>query len=374
MEGTTSSPVTHNVYTTGSGEGAGGGGGMSGMIPALLAMGMHGMNGNQGNQGQQHHYHHGQQTGQDSSTSHALTAAAAGLAGRGNGGWGAGGGGAAVGGVIGFVLGALLNSGGNGGIFGGGNRNDGTGNLVTTTELNTALNAQTANSNTNAILQQLAAIAVAIPENEGKVQLALAQSQIALSNQAAQGQLQAANNTYLLTNNVADARHQINDNIHAIALNDANQFAAVNSNIANVNTIAQQLAAGLGLQAANNTSAILTAIRNDGDQTRALVTAFNDATLNRIITTQANEIIELRSERTVRGNGVEVSQVVNQVSAQNQAQAQAQAQFQLLSGISAQLAGIHQIANATNQNIIAGNTGAVTTAAQTASPTNVNTR
>ena len=143
--------------------------------------------------------------------------------------------------------------------------------------------------------------------------------------------------------------------------------------IAGINTLAQQLAAGLGLQASNNTTAILSAIRDDGDKTRALVTSFNDATLNRIITTQANEIIELKNDRTIRGNGIEVSQVVNQAQAQTQAQQMQQQQFAILSGIAQQLAGIHQLAAATNQNLIVGNTGAVATGPQTANPVNVAT-
>jgi hypothetical protein len=274
----------------------------------------------------------------------------------------------------------------------GGNRNNGTvtDNLVTTTELNTALNAQTANQNTNAILQQLAAIAVAIPENEGKVQLALSQSQIALMNQATQGQLAVAATQYALTNNIADARHNINDNIHTNALNNANNFAAVNAGVtsstAQTNAIVRQVkdtaeagfsalqlsAAQLGLQAANNTSAIFTAIRDDGDKTRALVTSFNDATLNRIIVTQANEIIELKNDRTSKNHGLEITQTVNTLQAQSQAQQQQQQQFGLLANINAQLAGIHQLAAATNQNLIIGNTGAVATGPQTANPVNVN--
>jgi len=358
MDGTSSSPVTHNVYTTGSG---GSDGGSNSMIPALMAAMMGG-----GGQQQQHHHHHGQQ--QDSGLAHALTAAAAGM---GNRGFGAGhaGMGAAAGGAIGFVLGALLN-GGNGGLFGG-NRNADVGNLVTTTELNTALSAQTANQNTNSILQQLAAIAVAIPENEGKVQLAISQSQNALSNQANQIALSTVQGFANTNQNIAGATATIIASEGAVkdAVNAGTAQTALG--ISNLSTIAQQLAAGLGLQAANNLASIQTAIRDDGDKTRALVTAFNDATLNRIITTQANEIIELKNDKTVATNGLNITQTVNQVQAQAQAQQQQQQQFLLLSNIAQSLAGITQIAHATNQNVIAGNSGAVTTGTQTANPTNV---
>ena len=359
MDSAASSPVTHNVYTTGSGgDGVGGSGGLGAILPAIMAMGMG------GNQGQHHHHHHGQQGSSD--LGHALTAAAAG--GLGNRGYGHAGLGAAAGGAIGFVLGALLN-GGNGGLFGN-NRND-AGNLVTTTELNTALNAQTQNQNTNAILQQLSAIAVAIPENEGKVQLAISQSQNALSSLAQANALAIANGVANVNANIAGQAATIIASEGAVKDAVTNASTLSQLGIAGINTLAQQLAAGLGLQASNNTTAILSAIRDDGDKTRALVTSFNDATLNRIITTQANEIIELKNDRTVANSGLTVTQTVNQVQAQAQAQQQQQQQFAILSQIATSLAGLTQIAHATNQNVIAGNTGAVTTGAQSANPVNV---
>jgi hypothetical protein len=183
--------------------------------------------------------------------------------------------------------------------------------------------------------------------------------------------LQAAGNTALLTNNIADARLVINDNIHTLGTNTQAGFGAQQLQLAGAQTTLLQGLAGLSLQGAQQTALVQTTIRDDGDKTRALIIAQNDATLNRIITEQASAIIELRNERHVRGSGVEVTQTVNQLNAQNQAQAQQQQQFQVLSSIAAQLAGLTQVAHATNQNVIAGNAGAVTTGAQTASPINV---
>lgn len=359
MDSSASSPVTHNVYTTGSG-GDGVGGGSSAMLPAIMAAMMG------GNKAEHHHHHGGQQ---DSSLGHALTAAAAGL---GNRGYGAGhaGVGAAAGGAIGFVLGALLNGGNGGGLFGG-NRNNDAGNLVTTTELNTALNAQTSNQNTNAILQQLAAIAVAIPENEGKVQLAIAQSQNALQNQGNQNSLMALQGMAGINQNVAGATATIIASESAVKDTVNASAAATSLGIAGLGTLAQQLAAGLSLQGAQQTATIQTAIRDDGDKTRSLIIAQNDATLNRIIVEQANAIIELKSQHAISANGLNVSQTVNQVQAQSQAQQQQQQQFAILSNIAASLSGLTQIAHATNQNVIAGNAGAVTTGAQSANPVNV---
>src|ERR1700688_4664387 len=88
MDGTQgSSPVTHNVYTTGSGATDGGGSSaLHSLIPALMM-------GNQNNSGMQH-----------------LPALAAAAMAGGGGYRGAHAGiGAAAGGAIGFVLGALLN-------------------------------------------------------------------------------------------------------------------------------------------------------------------------------------------------------------------------------------------------------------------------
>jgi hypothetical protein len=347
-----SSPVTHNVYTTGSGSGTGDGGGgssaMHSLIPALMAMGQN----NNGNQ-------------------HLPALAAAALAGSGANRGTHAGVGAAAGGAIGFVLGALLNGNGGGGLFGGNNRNNNGDNTVTTTELNTALNAQTANQNTNSILQQLASIAVAIPENEGKVQLAIAQSQNALQNQGNQNSIMAIQGVAAINQNIAGATATVLAGETAVkdAVNGASTLSQLG--IAGLSATAQQLAGSLGLQAANNTSAILSALRDDGDKTRALVTAFNDATLNRIITTQANEIIELKGDRTVANQGMTITQTVNQAQAQSQAQQQQQQQLLILSQIGQSLAGLTQIAHATNQNVIAGNTGAVSTGPQSANPVNV---
>lgn len=58
---------------------------------------------------------------------------------------------------------------------------------------------------------------------------------------------------------------------------------------------------------------------------------------------------------------------------QNQNQLQFQAQAQALSQVAAALVEVNQLARATNQNLIIGNTGAVGTGPQTANPVNVRT-
>lgn len=116
-------------------------------------------------------------------------------------------------------------------------------------------------------------------------------------------------------------------------------------------------------------------------QTRAAIAASETAILTRI---DRQEIDSLRHERdrferSVEVNAlrsqVEVNQTVTTTQAQAQGQFQVQAQFQdigaTLRRFEAALINIHQEARATNNNVIAGNTGAVTTGAQTSTPTNV---
>jgi hypothetical protein len=319
-------------------------------------------------------------------------------------------------GIGSLLIGALLFGGGLGGGFGGRNGLAATaGDTVTTAHLQSALNQQTQSQNTNNILQSLATIQQLIPENEGRVQAAIAGAQIALGNQASQGQLAAANqasqgqlqvaaSTALLTNNVADARHNINDNIHAGVLsqlagqaaitagvvearkdiNDnihlgrseaANGFSSASLQAANYSAATQLGIANLGLQTAQQTSVLTDQIRDDGDKTRSLIVAQYEANLQRLLTTAQNEIIELRGDRNMReahrGTEVTVSQNVSQASAQAQQQQQQQQQFAILSQIAASLSGLTQIAHATNQNVISGNSGAVQTGPQNANPTNV---
>jgi hypothetical protein len=322
-----------------------------------------------------------------------------------------GGGGDGIGALL---IGALLFGGGLGGGFGRNGLGTGVGavdGVVTPTHLQAALNQQTQSENTNHILQHLAQIQQLIPEGTAAVQLAVDNSQIALANQAAQGQLaaanstaqiqlQAANNTTLLQNDVLDSQNDLNKSIAMNALNNANSFAATQMavagstasinqtlrevkdvaeagfaagqlSLANVHSSTLQNFAALSLQACNNTGKIVDAVRDDGDRTRSLIIAQNDAYLNRIIVEQANALTELKNERHTKDAGITLQQTVNQAQNQNQAQQQQQQQFQILGQIAASLNGLTQIAHATNQNVIAGNTGAVTTGAQTASPVNV---
>lgn len=243
----------------------------------------------------------------------------------GDGGLGLGGG--LIGGVL---LGALL--GRNGGLFGG----------------NTGeANGLQSSIDTNVILQSLGDIKASVPLAESQVQLALAgvnqditsqslQQTIALQQQGFNGQL--ANLTSFA---------QIGDKVDALSTLTAVGFG-------NVNTAIER-----------NGWAVSQAINNDGEKTRALIQSIDKQNDSRLITAQANEIIELRAERNrdADRHGIEITMTNNQ----NQNQLQFQQQAQVLNTLANGLATALQNIQATNQAI---NIGAGT---QVANPTNTNT-
>lgn len=255
-----------------------------------------------------------------------------GTGGTGDGGLGLGGG--LIGGVL---LGALL--GRNGGLFGG--TGDGAGAAV----------ALQSSVDTNAILQALGDIKASVPLAESQVQLALAgvnqditsqslQQTIALQQQGFAGQL--ANLTSFAN---------LGDKVDALSTLTAINFG-------NVNTAIER-----------NGWSVTQAVNADGEKTRALIQSIDKQNDSRLITAQANEIIELRAERNrdADRHGIEITMNNNQ----NQNQLQFQQQAQVLNALSSALIEVGQIARATNSNVIVGNTGATTTGTQTANPTNV---
>ena len=234
-----------------------------------------------------------------------------GLGGMGHDGFGGMGGlGAGLGGLL---IGALLSRNG-GGLFGG-NGNEGGGGVQELTSIN--------------ILSKLGDIQGAIP-------LASAQTENVILNQT-----------------------------NALTLQNAATKDAVQA------TALAVLQATSGVNTAVLTSAMATqaAVNNDGDKTRALIQSINDTALNRIITTQANEITELRNEnrRSADTAGIRIDMINNQ----NQLQAQQQQQGFAINSLCSGLASVEQLARATNTNLIVGNTGVTSTGAQTANPVNV---
>lgn len=103
-----------------------------------------------------------------------------------------------------------------------------------------------------------------------------------------------------------------------------------------------------------------TNISNDGDKTRALITAQYEQTLNRQLTEAQNALIELRTEGRQRTSEINITTQVNQMQQQQQQQNQ-------LTNLQNGLLEAIQSIRATNQAI---NIGAGTL---TANPTNTNT-
>jgi len=249
------------------------------------------------------------------------------------GGFGGMGGGGLLGGVL---IGALL--GNRGGLFGSNNEVADVGNIESVV-------------NTNAILTGLADIKAAVPYNEAQVQLALASAVLTLT---------AAN--------TADTQY-LSQGQTAIQL--AQQAIAANLS-RDLGLVSTQVATGFGELNSNveRTGWTLSReISNDGEKTRSLISSIDRENLNRIITTQASELVELRNEssRERDRHGIEITMT----NIQNQNQLQAQSQNQALNTIAAAVYDVSQVARATNSNVIVGNSGATGVGSQTANPTNV---
>src|SRR5260370_21801257 len=171
------------------------------------------------------------------------------------------------------VLAALLAGGGFGGFGGFGNRGViGQDNSAVLLAIQQMLQNQTENTNVNSILTNLATIQQLIPENEGKVQLALAGAQAALANQASQVQLTAANTAANIINAISDSTADTNSIVRAAKDVSEAGFAAAQLAIANSTAATNEIVrpakdtveagfaatqlslAGVALQAANNKS------------------------------------------------------------------------------------------------------------------------
>jgi len=231
-------------------------------------------------------------------------------------GFGMGGGDFGGGGVIGgLLIGALL---GRGGLGGFGNNDNGRDCRDCVT--NESLNQQT-----------LGDIKAAIPLAESQVQLALAGA-------------------------VSDLTLQGNNNTQTLLIN---QFALEKS-IAAVDTNVDR-----------QSTAIQVAIANSERNVIEVLNQNRIRDLEQQLTVAQLRESEQRAINREQNNSHNVTTTVN--TNQQQAQLQAQRQEftvnQLLACVNG-LAG--QVARATNSNVIVGNTGASTTGAQTANPTNVN--
>jgi hypothetical protein len=277
-------------------------------------------------------------------------------------GWGGGAGAGAGAGLGAGLVGGLLG----GALFGGngfGNNHINNGNFITQSDLQSALNGQTMGQNTNMILQNLASISAAIPENEGKVQLAIAGATSDINGNISMSLQTAINGQAGINKNISEAIAQSLASQGHIQETVLTSASAINLGIANLGATVQQ-----------GVFATTSAARDQGDRIIAALNAQNEANLQRQLT--VSELSGLENRLTSRNRDVEVtvSQAVTQNQNQLQAQQQQQQQQQQILFTLAQILpvlGNLQNAVATNSNLIVGNTGATTTGAQTANPVNV---
>ncbi len=234
-------------------------------------------------------------------------------------------GGLGGGGMLGgLLIGALLGRGGLGGLGGAGAVGTDAA-LLASLATKEDLNQQT-----------LGDIKAAIPYNEAQVQLAL------------QGVLAS-----LTTQNTNNTQYITSQN-QAAALAAATNAALITRDIATVDTNVDR-----------QSTAIQIAIKDDGEKTRALITANQIADLNQRLTVAQLENSENRAINREQNNSHNITTTVN--TNQQQAQLQSQRQDFLLNQL---VSGFGQIARATNSQVVVGSSGVVGT--QSANPTNVN--
>ena len=239
----------------------------------------------------------------------------------GDGGLGFGSGGGLIGGLI---LGSLLRQ-GNGGLFGG-NGGDGAAGAVLRSPP-----------------EQVAAN-MSLMQSIGQVDKAVAVSTAAMEASQANQSIGLTNQFNSVTGSLATRVEGVKDAVNANSVALMQQLNTVNTNL---------------LNGFNQTQSF---INNDGDKTRALITAQYEATLNRQLTDANAAVIALqnRFENAERARGIEVNTTttVNQMQQQTQQQQQYGHLANLIYGL--------------GQNITNGaiNVGSGTL---TANPTNTNT-
>jgi hypothetical protein len=187
----------------------------------------------------------------------------------------------------------------------------------------------------------------------------------------------SANETQAVVNSVGANNTQttlqqtiaLQQQLFAAQLAASQAAAAVKDSVQNTAAINLTATNSVGTQVQTTGCEIKGVIHAESEMTRALMVRQYEDTLNRKLTEQAAEISELRAEG--RNQASRDSIRIEMINNQNQLQQQQQQQGFVLSAVANALAGLTQIAHATNSNIIAGNTGAVATGPQSANPVNV---
>lgn len=197
------------------------------------------------------------------------------------------------------------------------------------------------------IQQTLGDIKASVPLAEAQVQLALAGAQSDINSN--------------VTSHASDLQQTLSTNAVAQALANSNLQSSVNAGTA------VSLAAIKDAQLATERGnwALSQVVTNDGDKTRALIQSIDKSNDSRLITAQANEIVELRQD-AARANDTH-GIAINMTNNQNQNQLQFQQQQQYLNVLTNGLSDALQSIRATNQAINIGS------GFQQANPSNTNT-
>lgn len=159
--------------------------------------------------------------------------------------------------------------------------------------------------------------------------------------------------TQSIMESVADIRAQIPQSalettiavqraVSELALGTQQGLANVKDSVQAIGALNLSAVQGVAKDVATGTLQTIIAINNDGAQTRALLTAFNNESLNRQLTVAQSALAEERVHRHSDGVEVRVSQNVNQQQAQAQTQTQLAGLFNLVHGLTSQVQRVSQ--------------------------------
>ena len=225
------------------------------------------------------------------------------------------------------------------------------GGLVTQSSLSAQLAGVTDSIQNTSVMQTLGAIQGSIPLAEGQTQLAISNAQ---SDITSQNQAQTLNLSSQLFNG------------------QLSNLAGFSNTKDAVDSLSTQVAVGQGVTNTNIERLgwqISKSISDDGERTRSLITN------NRIAELEQQLTVAQLNEREERANNARISDrnniEISMNSIQNQNQLQAQQQQQQIANLTACLHGVSQLAQATNQQLIIGNTGVASGGNQTSNPVNV---
>lgn len=196
-----------------------------------------------------------------------------------------------------------------------------------------------------ATMGKLCDIEKGIWQAEGQVQLSVAGAQADINNRIADGLQVAVQGQGAIRKDISDA---------------------ISASLVSQGEIKQTIAmVGATNIAATKDSqyAVTTAVRDDGDKTRALIVRQYEDTLNRELSEARNALVELRSAGRVRESEINITNTNTNTQVQLQAQAQQQQQLQVLAALVAEvrnLANDVQVVRQTQSNVNFGVQGANT--------------